>query len=63
MRLFNNRLLNNELSELYLYIIHEMKIGFNEIVVSNEEDIDKAIDIIKFLCLYPYVKVSLKNNI
>ena len=40
-----------------------MKIGFNEIVVSNEEDIDKAIDIIKFLCLYPYVKVSLKNNI
>lgn len=63
MRLFNNRLLNNELSELYLYIINEMKIGFNEIVVSNEEDIDKAIDITKFLCLYPYVKVSLKNNI
>ena len=63
MRLFNNRLLNNELSELYLYIINEMKIGFNEIVVSNKEDIDKAIDITKFLCLYPYVKVSLKNNI
>lgn len=63
MRLFNNRLLNNELSELYLYIINEMRRGFNEIVVSNEDDIGKVMDITKFLCLYPYVKVSLKNNI
>ena len=63
MRLFNNRLLNNELSELYLYIINEMGSGFNEIIVSNEYDIDKVIDITKFLCIYPYVKISLKNNI
>jgi len=63
MRLFNNRLLNNELSELYLYIINEMSMGFNEIIISNEEDLEKIIDITKFLCLYPYVKISLKNNI
>lgn len=63
MRLFNKQLLNNELSDLYLYIINEMKIGFNEIVVEKEEDIEKVTDIIKFLCLYPYVKISLKNNV
>ena len=40
-----------------------MRRGFNEIVVSNEDDIGKVMDITKFLCLYPYVKVSLKNNI
>ncbi len=63
MRLFNKQLLNNGLSDLYLYIINEMKIGFNEIVVEKEEDIEKVTDIIKFLCLYPYVKISLKNNV
>ena len=39
-----------------------MKYGFNEIIVDNEEDKYKIINITKFLCIYPYVKVSVKSN-
>ena len=61
MRLFNKNLLNNNLSKLYIDIITEMENGFNKILVQQEEDIEKMIDITKFLCIYPYVKVELKK--
>ncbi|MFR3072749.1 MAG: glycosyltransferase family A protein [Paeniclostridium sp.] len=62
MRLFNKNLLSNNLSELYKKLINEMNIGFSKIVVVDEQDKDKAIDITKFLCIYPYVKIEVKNR-
>lgn len=60
MRLFNKNLLNDSLSETYKLLLDEMKYGFNEIVVSDLKDKEKLIDIAKFLCIYPYVKISVK---
>ena len=62
IRTFNKNLLNNKLTKLYIDIITEMKYGFNEIIADNEEDKYKIINITKFLCIYPYVKVSVKSN-
>ncbi|CEO12204.1 glycosyltransferase family 2 protein [Paraclostridium sordellii] len=62
MRLFNRNLLNNKLSNLYLNMIEEMNKGFNKIEVKSNEDKDKIIDITKFLCIYPYVDIEVKNS-
>jgi glycosyltransferase involved in cell wall biosynthesis len=62
MRLFNKNLLNNNLSNLYNSLIKEMKNGFDEIVVHSEENKVKMIDITKFLCIYPYVKVIVQDK-
>lgn len=61
MRLFNKNLINNNLSPLYNYLIKEMEIGFDEIVVKDKSDMKKIVDITKFLCIYPYVKVTIKD--
>lgn len=61
MRLFNKRLLDNDLSNLYLNIIKEMAIGFDKIIVKDEADKAKVIDIIKFLCIYPYVEIEVNK--
>ncbi|EQK43950.1 glycosyl transferase 2 family protein [[Clostridium] bifermentans ATCC 638] len=61
MRLFNKRLLDDNLSDLYLNIIKEMSVGFDKIIVKDEEDKAKVIDIIKFLCIYPYVEIEVNK--
>lgn len=60
MRLFNRNLLNDKLSNLYKSIITEMEIGFDRILIEDKEDLQKVIDVTKFLCIYPYVKVEAK---
>jgi glycosyltransferase involved in cell wall biosynthesis len=62
MRLFNKNLLNNNLSNLYNNLIKEMENGFDEIIVNSEENKIKMIDITKFLCIYPYVKVIVEDK-
>lgn len=62
MRKFNNDLINNKLSPIYLTIINEMKKGFKNIEVTNEKDIKKMICITKFLCIYPFVKIIKKEQ-
>lgn len=58
IRKFNRLLLENKLPKVYTKILDEMKKGFNEINVS--EDIYEQISkILKFLCIYPYVNISI----
>lgn len=57
IRIFAKKLFNNELPKLYEDFMNEMKQGFREIVV-DEKYYDKAIDIAKFMCIYPYVKIN-----
>ncbi|MEG2275980.1 MAG: glycosyltransferase family 2 protein [Clostridia bacterium] len=60
MRRFNNDLINNNISNIYLKILKAMNNGINTIVVADEEDKLKAEYISKFLCIYPYIKIKLK---
>lgn len=61
MRLFNKNLLSNKLSNLYLTLINEMNNGFDKIIVEDESDKEKMIDITKFLNIYPYAKIEVRK--
>lgn len=62
MRLFNKKIINNNIEKLYINLFNEMKIGFDEIIV-KEEDYEKTVNITKFLCIYPYAKVSTRKEV
>lgn len=61
MRLFNKKIVNNSIEDIYVKIMKEMEKGFNEIIV-KKGDYDSVIQITKFLCIYPYVKVTISNE-
>lgn len=58
-RIFNKKLLNNDLEDFYIKFMGEMNKGFDEIIVSKE-NLSKAEDTVKFLCIYPFVKIRSK---
>lgn len=62
LRIFNKRLLNNELNELYYKILNEMSISFDEIIAFDKEDEEKIKTICRFLSIYPYVKIKIKQG-
>ena len=62
MRVFNKKVVNNTIEKQYKELFNEMKKGFDEIVV-NKSDYENMIDITKFLCIYPYAKVSVRKDV
>jgi glycosyltransferase involved in cell wall biosynthesis len=58
---FNEALMSNELPALYIRLLDEMKLGFNEIIIKDKTNRKFMKDILKFLCIYPYVKITLKR--
>lgn len=60
MRLFNKDLLNNNLPKIYMHLFDEMKKGFNTIVVENDEELELATNLAKFLCIYSHVNIVKK---
>lgn len=62
IRIFTKKLLNKELDDFYINFMNEMKKGFSKIIVYKNEDIEKANDLIKFMCLYPYVEIEKRSN-
>ena len=60
IRLFTNKLFKNKLSKFYYNIFSEMKKGFDTIFVDTESEKELAINLTKFLCIYPYVKILVK---
>ena len=60
-RIFNKQLVANELPRLYNDMFKEMKKGFSKISVS-EENKEKALNLIKFLCIYPFVRIIVKGE-
>lgn len=58
-RIFNKKLLNNELDDFYIKFMGEMSQGFSEIIVSKK-NYEKAYNVTKFLCIYPFVKIRRK---
>lgn len=61
IRTFTKKLFNNDLSIFYYNIFEEMQKGFNCIEVENENEKTLAINLAKFLCIYPYVKITIKQ--
>lgn len=62
MRKFNNDLLNNKLDAIYIFIFNEMQKGFSEILVDSESDKYKMTIITKFLCIFPFIKITVKED-
>lgn len=56
VRIFNKKLVNNELDGTYNEILKEMSNGFGKIIVSKENS-EKIENICKFLCIYPKIEV------
>lgn len=62
IRIFTKKLFTKELNDLYINFMNEMKKGFSKIIVYKDEDVEKANDLVKFMCLYPYVEVEKRSN-
>ena len=61
IRIFTKKLLDNKLSEFYILFMSEMEKGFSKIMVDTDEEVEKVKDLLKFMCIYPYVEVE-KNK-
>ena len=57
IKIFNTKLLNNSLEDVYYELFDEMNIGFNTINVKTKEEKEKLINICKFLCINPNITV------
>lgn len=57
IRIFNKRLLKNELEEVYNKLLNDMGVGFKEIIVQKENE-EKIKNICEFLCINPEIKVK-----
>lgn len=62
MRVFNKKIRENTIESFYKNILKEMTRGFDEIVVDNKKQYEQAIALTKFLCIYPYVKITIKDK-
>lgn len=62
IRTFSKKLFRDELSDFYNKIFEEMKIGFTKIRVNNHEDAKLAQNLVKFLNIYPYVKIYVEKE-
>ena len=61
IRIFTKKLLDNKLSEFYILFMSEMEKGFSKIMVDTDEEVETVKDLLKFMCIYPYVEVE-KNK-
>ena len=59
MRIFNKKIINNELSDFYKKILDEMNKGFKTII-TNKKNYNKVVLISKFLCIYPFIDIEIK---
>ncbi len=61
MRLFNKKLVEENLEKVYYELFSEMKKGFNKIIVINSEEKEKMEVICEMLCIHPFVKVEVRK--
>lgn len=59
MRVFNKKIINNELSDFYKEILAEMDKGFKTIITSKK-NYEKVVLISKFLCIYSFINIEIK---
>lgn len=62
MRVFNKKITNNNIEDIYKNIMNEMQIGFNEIIINDDNIYEDVVSILKFFCIYPYVKITIEKG-
>lgn len=62
MRMFHKQLLEGTLPSGYQMFMKEMEQGFDEIIVTNDQDYENAMNLIQFFCLYPDVRIMKKES-
>lgn len=61
LRTFNKQLLNGTLPILYIKMFEEMNKGFSILEVSKKNE-EAALNLLKFLSIYPFVEIRCKNE-
>lgn len=61
MRTFNKNMLEGTLSEFYVNFMKDMEQGISKIYVNTELEKIAVIDILKFMCIYGFVEVQIKE--
>jgi phosphoribosylformylglycinamidine (FGAM) synthase PurS component len=56
VRIFNKKLIKNELEDIYNKILNEMNVGFSKIQVLESEK-EKIEQICQFLCINPVIEI------
>ena len=59
---FNKAIANGTLSDIYRKLIQEMEIGFDVVIVNDENEKRKMENILRFLCIGPFVNVKVENK-
>ena len=49
------------MDNIYHYLMDEMKKGFNKIIVKNEHEKEKVYNILRFLCIHPFVDIEVRS--
>ena len=62
MRLFNRKINNGNIESVYKEVMLEMEKGFDEIVIKSDIKYEDIVNITKFLCIYPYVKITVLDE-
>lgn len=62
IRNFTKKMFENKIEPEYIYFLEEIKNGFSNIIVEDEIQRQQAVDICKFFCIYPYVKIEVKED-
>lgn len=57
---FNKSIVNGTLNNIYTFLIKEMEKGFDVVKVNNDDEKNKMEDILRFLCIEPFVTVKIK---
>lgn len=59
---FNKSIVNGTLSNIYKLLIKEMEKGFDVVIVSNNDEKNKMEDILRFLCIRPFVTIKIESK-
>ncbi len=59
---FNKAIANENLDKIYEELIKEMEKGFDTVIVKDEIEKEKMEDILRFLCIGPFVTVKIENK-
>ena len=59
IREFTRLMFASQLPDIYVELMKYMKEGFSEIIVKNEEEKIKVLDLINLMCILPYCKVKI----
>lgn len=62
LRAFTKQLFAGQLPKIYYRLFDEMQCGFDEIIINNDDQLERYQNISRFLCIYPDIKITIKKE-